>query len=60
MASQSGARELRHEKSFTVFVDWIFTISFERLFTKLFDVTAANSANTACIARATPINSLAT
>jgi hypothetical protein len=51
MASQSGAGELRHKNSFTVFVDRIFTTSFERLFTKLFDVTAANSANT-CLYRA--------
>jgi hypothetical protein len=34
-----------------VFVDRIFTTSFESLFTKLFDVTGANAATT-CLYRA--------
>jgi hypothetical protein len=36
---------------FIIFVDAIFTTSFERLFTKPFDVVAAAAAN-ACVCRA--------
>jgi hypothetical protein len=45
---------------FIIFVDRIFTTLLEWLFTKLFDVTARTTGFLACIARATPINSLAT
>jgi len=36
---------------FIVFVDRMFTTSFERLFTKLFDAVCANTANS-CLYRA--------
>jgi transcription antitermination factor NusA-like protein len=45
---------------FTIFVDAIFTTLLERLFTNAFDVIGAKSAKIACVARDTPINSLAT
>jgi hypothetical protein len=45
---------------FIIFVDAIFTTLLERLFTNAFDVIGANRQRIACVARDTPINSLAT
>jgi hypothetical protein len=45
---------------FIIFVDRIFTTLFERPFTNDFDCEARFQQMLACIARATPINSLAT
>jgi hypothetical protein len=50
----------RRKFLFIIFVDAIFTTLFERLFTKVFDWEALSQQMLACIARATPINSLAT
>jgi hypothetical protein len=60
MALSSGTHVQLAKKFFHHFVDRIFTTFFARLFTKLFDVTSATRTTLACIARATPINSLAT
>jgi hypothetical protein len=45
---------------FIIFVDAIFTTLVERLFTSAFDLIAAKSASDCCVARDTPVNSLAT
>ncbi|MGA8900562.1 hypothetical protein [Bradyrhizobium sp.] len=45
---------------FIIFVDAIFTTLLERLFTNALDIAAANPQSIACVARDTPINSLAT
>jgi hypothetical protein len=50
----------RRKIFFIIFVDAIFTTLFERLFTNVFDWEALSQQMLACIARATPINSLAT
>jgi hypothetical protein len=50
----------RRKIFFIIFVDAIFTTLFERPFTNDFDCGAQIQQMLACIARATPINSLAT
>jgi len=45
---------------FIIFVDAPFTVGLPRLFTNKADVIGAIDSIVACVARATPINSLAT
>jgi hypothetical protein len=49
-----------NETFFIIFVDAIFTTLIQRPFTNAFDVMRALKQFLACIAPATPINSLAT
>jgi hypothetical protein len=58
--SDAAKRFARRKIFFIIFVDAIFTTLFERPFTNDFDCEAQIQQMLACIARATPINSLAT
>jgi hypothetical protein len=58
--ARSDAGNKPAKNFFIIFVDVIFTILFERMFTNVFDVIAQTMRILACIRRATPINSLAT